>query len=143
VQNEHFSPPYVSRFKVDAGGFLYLEPEAVLELLAHDLPGADGLVLAAAQQPIRASALLDRVTQAAWHTKPSWYAVTDEDRMIDPRLQRLIAGRIGANVVTLRAGHVPFLSRPKETADVILAALEFVREPGHETSPAENGSGPG
>ena len=46
--------------KSTLGGFLYLAPDAVLEFLAHDLPAAEGLVLAAAQQPIRASALLDR-----------------------------------------------------------------------------------
>ena len=113
--------------KSTLGGFLYLAPDAVLEFLAHDLPAAEGLVLAAAQQPIRASALLDRVTEAAWRTKPSWYAVTDEDRMISPALQREIASRINASVLVLRAGHVPFLSKPKETADVILAAVDFVR----------------
>ena len=127
AQKDYPPPPCVSRFEVDAGGFLYLAPDAVLEFLAHDLPATEGMVLAAAQQPIRASALLDRVTEAAWHTKPSWYAVTDEDRMISPALQREIAGRINASVLVLRAGHVPFLSKPKETADVILAAVDFVR----------------
>jgi pimeloyl-ACP methyl ester carboxylesterase len=82
--------------------------------------------LAAAQKPIRASALLDRVTAAAWHTKPSWYVVTDEDRMISPALQRQIAKRINANVLLLRSGHLPFLSKPKETADAILAAVDSV-----------------
>ena len=56
------------------------------EFLAHDLSAAEVGVLAAAQPPIRASALLDRVTRAAWRTKPSWYAVTDEDRIISPAL---------------------------------------------------------
>jgi pimeloyl-ACP methyl ester carboxylesterase len=105
-------------------------PDAVLEFLAHDLPATDGLVLAAAQAPIRASALLDRVTEAAWHTKPSWYAVTVEDRTVYPALQRLMASRINASVLVLRAGHVPFLSKPKETADVILTAVDFVRQKG-------------
>ena len=50
---------------------------------------------AAAQPPIRVSALFDRVTNAAWRTKPSWYAVTEEDRIISPALQREIAARIG------------------------------------------------
>jgi pimeloyl-ACP methyl ester carboxylesterase len=86
------------------------------------------LVLAAAQPPIRASALLDRVTEAAWHTKPSWYGVTDEDRVISPALQREIASRINASVFVLRAGHVPFLSKPKETADLISAAVGFARK---------------
>ena len=119
--------PVVSRFEVDAGGFLYLPLAVVREFLAHDLPEAEVRVLAAAQPPIRVSALLDRVTNAAWRTKPSWYAVTDEDRIISPALQREIAARIGARVQSLRAGHLPFLSKPKETAEVILAAVEFVR----------------
>ena len=88
--------PLIGRFEVDAGGFLYLAPDAVLEFLAHDLPAAEGLVLAAAQRPIRASALLDRVTDAAWRSRPSWYAVTDEDRVMSPALQREIASRIKA-----------------------------------------------
>jgi pimeloyl-ACP methyl ester carboxylesterase len=121
------SSPVISRFEVDAGGFLYLPLAVVREFLAHDLSTAEVRVLAAAQPPIRASALLDRVTRAAWRTKPSWYAVTDEDRIISPALQREIAARIGARVFSLRAGHLPFLSKPKETAEVILAAVEFVR----------------
>lgn len=120
------SSPVISRFEVDAGGFLYLPLAAVREFLAHDLSAAEVRVLAAAQPPIRASALLDRVTKAAWRTKPSWYAVTDEDRIISPALQRKIATRIGARVLSIRAGHVPFLSKPKETAEVILAAVDFV-----------------
>ena len=127
VEKDGPSPPLISKFEIDAGGFLYLPLAVVQEFLAHDLPAAEARVLAAAQPPIRVSALLDRVTDAAWRTKPSWYAVTDEDRIISPALQREIATRIGARVLSLRAGHVPFLSKPKETAEVILAAVDFVR----------------
>lgn len=127
MQKDHASLPFIGRVTVDAGGFLYLAPDAVLEFLAHDVPAAEGAVLAAAQQPIRASAFVDQVTQAAWHTKPSWYGVADEDRIIAPDLQREIAKRINANVVSLPAGHLPFLSKPNNTAAVILAAVEGVR----------------
>lgn len=129
AHDERYGPssPVISRFEVDAGGFLYLPLAAVQEFLAHDLSAAEVRVLAAAQPPIRASALLDRVTKAAWRTKPSWYAVTDEDRIISPALQREIAARIEAHVFSLRAGHLPFLSKPKETAEVILASVDFVR----------------
>jgi pimeloyl-ACP methyl ester carboxylesterase len=127
AQRGHPSPAATNRFTVDAGGFLYLAPDAVLEFLAHDLPATEAAVLAAAQQPIRVSALLDRVTEAAWHTKSSWYGVADEDRMFAPVLQREMARRINARVVTLRAGHLPFLSRPKETAAVIQAAVDDIR----------------
>jgi pimeloyl-ACP methyl ester carboxylesterase len=127
AQKDHPPPPCVAGFEIDAGGFLYLAPDAVPEFLAQDLPAADNRILAAAQKPIRVSALLDRVTAAAWHTRPSWYVVTDEDRMIPPALQRQIAKRINANVFLLRSGHLPFLSKPKETADAVLAAVDFVR----------------
>ena len=127
AQNGHPPSPCIPRLSIDSRGFLYLAPDAVLELLAHDLPATESLVLAAAQQPIRAGTLLDRVTEAAWRTRPSWYVVTEDDPMMSPALQREIAGRINASVFILRAGHVPFLSKPKETADVILAAVAFVR----------------
>ena len=127
VAKDGCSLTLVSRLEVDAAGFLYLPHAVVLESLAHDLPAAEAGVLAAAQPPIRVSALLDRVTEAAWHTKPSWYVVTNEDRIISPALQREIAARIGARVLSLRSGHLPFLSMPKETAEVILAAVDFVR----------------
>ena len=126
VQKEYLSAAFIARFQVDAGGYIYLPQDAVLEFLAHDLPTTEGLVLAASQSPIRASALLDQVTEAAWHTKPSWYAVTAQDRTISPALQRLIASRINASVLILHAGHVPFLSNPKQTADLILTAVNFV-----------------
>jgi pimeloyl-ACP methyl ester carboxylesterase len=120
--------PAVSRFEMDTGGFLYLPLAAVREFLAHDLTEPEVRVIAAAQPPIRVSALLDRVTHTAWRTKPCWYAVTDEDRIISPVLQSQIAARIGAHVHFLHASHLPFLSKPKGTAEVILAAVKFVRD---------------
>jgi pimeloyl-ACP methyl ester carboxylesterase len=127
VPARHTSMPFAGRVAIDRGGFLYLPRDAVLELLANDLPAAEGAVLAAAQQPIRASALLDRVTEAAWRSKPSWYGVTDADRMISPVLQRETASKVNACVFTLPTGHLPFLSKPNETAAVILAAVNGVR----------------
>ena len=117
----------IGGLEVDSGGFLYLAPDVVLEFLAQDLPASECRVLAATQQPIRASALLDRVADAAWRSRPSWYIVSEGDRMITPGLQRRIANRIGASVLGLPADHVPFLSKPSETAGAIGAAVEHVR----------------
>ena len=125
---EDYPPPAcIGRLAVDAGGFLSLAPEAVVEFLAHDLPAMEGSVIAAAQKPIRAGALLDRVTEAAWHTRRSWYAVTENDRMLSPIVQREIANRIGAETLVLHASHVPFLSKPMETAGVIFTAVDSMR----------------
>jgi pimeloyl-ACP methyl ester carboxylesterase len=130
AQIEYPPQASIAGLAVDSGGFLYLAHESVPLLLAQDLPAADSRVLAAAQQPIRASALFDRVAVAAWRRKRCWYAVTSEDRMISPALQRQLAARINASVSLLKAGHSPFLSKPKETANVIRAAVEFVRAKG-------------
>jgi len=127
AQKDYPPPPCVAGIEVDAGGFLFLAQDAVPQFLAQDLPAADNKVLAAAQKPIRASALLDRVTVAAWRTKPSWYVIADQDRMISPALQREMAQRNNANVFVLSSGHLPFLSRPKETAAAIMTAVGFVR----------------
>jgi len=129
-QNDYPPEASVARLEVDSGGFIYLAQEAVSKFLAQDLPAPDNLVLAAAQQPIRASALLDRVAAAAWRIKPCWYLLTSEDRMISPALQRRFAARMNAEVSILKAGHTPFLSKPRETATAILAAVDFVRGKG-------------
>jgi len=120
----------VAKLEVDSSGFLYLAQESVSQFLAQDLPATDNRVLAATQQPIRVGALMDRVALAAWRGKPCWYVVTSEDRMISPSLQRQLAATMNAHVSTMRAGHTPFLSKPKETADVILTAVDFVLQKG-------------
>ena len=127
LQKDYPPPPCVAEIEIDRSGFLYLARNAVPEFLAHDLPAADSRIIGAAQKPIRASALLDRVTAAAWYNRPCWYVVTDDDRMLSPALQRQIVKRIKARSFVLHSGHLPFLSKPKETAEAILAAVDFVR----------------
>jgi pimeloyl-ACP methyl ester carboxylesterase len=118
---------YEAPLRVDTEGFLYLEDETVAEYLAHDLPRPDGRVLAAAQKPIRCRALADRVTVAAWRTKPSWYVVAERDRMVSPDVQRRLALRINAQTISVEAGHLPFLSKPVETTAGLLAAVRYAQ----------------
>jgi pimeloyl-ACP methyl ester carboxylesterase len=125
-QKDYPPPPFIAHFRVDAGGFTYLSQDAFREYFAQDLPAAESSALAAAQVPIRVSALAEKVTAAAWRAKPSWYIVADEDRIIYPDLQRQFAQRMNATVITLRSSHVPFLSKPRETTAVIIAATEAV-----------------
>ena len=59
------------------------------------------------------------VAQPAWKTIPSWYLVTQEDRAINPDLERFYAKRIGAKTTEIRSSHVPFISHPAEVARLI------------------------
>lgn len=99
-----------------------LGEQAFLRDFAGDLPEAKARVLYAAQQPFNKPLLAGKVTQAAWRSKPSFYAVSAEDRTINPDLQRFMAKRMGAKTIELAASHVPMISRPDDIAALILDA---------------------
>lgn len=89
---------------------------------AWRLPPAEALAYHAVQQRIGKPVTQAKTTAAAWHDKPSWYAVSTEDRTINPDLQRFMAKRMGAKTIELRASHVSLLSHPQEGAGMILEA---------------------
>lgn len=99
-----------------------LGEEAFLRDFAGDLPAAKARVLYAVQQPFSKSLLAGRVTRAAWRSKPSFYAVSTEDRTINPDLQRFMARRMEAKTVELPASHLSLISRPDDIAGLILEA---------------------
>ena len=96
--------------------------DAFLRDFAGDLPQARAKVLHAVQQPFQKPLLAGRVSAAAWRSKPSFYAVSKEDRTIDPDLQRFMAKRMGAKTIELPASHLSLISRPDEVAGLILEA---------------------
>jgi len=122
------TPPGISQIKADGNGFLYLTPEGMAKDFAQDLPAAQTAVMTATQGPIKASAFEDKTTVAAWKTKPSWYVLATEDRMIHPDVQRSAAKRIGATLAELRTSHVPQQSQPDAVAEVILEVVRSVSE---------------
>ena len=69
-------------------------------------------MLYAVQAPFKRSLLADKTTQAAWRSKPSFYAVSTEDRTINPDLQRFMAKRMGAKTIEVKASHLGLLSQP-------------------------------
>jgi len=99
-----------------------LGEEAFLRDFAGDLPAAKAKVLYAVQQPFQKALLAGKTTQAAWHAKPSFYAVSTEDRTINPDLQRFMAKRMGAKTIEVRASHLALISHPDEIARLILEA---------------------
>ena len=120
------APGYCALLSKDRWGYLWFPQEALPEWFAQDLPAENAKALASAQTPIHASSFDDRVSEAAWRIKPTWYLVCDEDRIIAPVLQHEMAGRIRANTATVRASHVPFASRPRETTEFILEVARSV-----------------
>ncbi|CAN7434616.1 alpha/beta hydrolase [Phenylobacterium sp. LjRoot219] len=99
-----------------------LTEAAFLRDFAGDVPEVKARVLYAAQQPFHKALLTGRTTQAAWRSKPSFYAVSTEDRTINPDLERFMAKRMNARIIELRSSHLSLISHPKEIAELILEA---------------------
>jgi pimeloyl-ACP methyl ester carboxylesterase len=122
VLAKNFPTPPASAGVVFDGEEGRLSEEAFLRDFAGDLPEAKARVLYAVQEPFQKSLLAGRTSQASWRTKPSFYAVSTEDRTINPDLQRFMAKRMGARVIEVRASHLSLISQPRVIADLLLEA---------------------
>jgi pimeloyl-ACP methyl ester carboxylesterase len=99
-----------------------LSEEAFLRDFAGDLPEAKAKALCAVQWPFHKALLTGKTRHAAWRSKPSWYAVSTEDRTINPDLERFMAKRMGAKTIEVKASHVSLISQPDTIANLILEA---------------------
>jgi len=104
------------------GDWGQLSEAAFLRDFAGDLPAAKARALYAVQGPFQRSLLAGKTTQAAWRSKPSYYAVSTQDRTINPDLERFMARRMGAKTIEVNASHLSLISQPATIAGLILEA---------------------
>ena len=130
--NGYPATPGLAEQKPDAAGYLTITRKGVDEDFVPDLPAAERALVYATQGDWNSTFLDERVTTAAWKTRPSWVIIVD-DRMVPPEQERATAKRLKATTVTLRSGHVPMLSQPARVAAVILDAA---RKAGDRTQAA-------
>jgi pimeloyl-ACP methyl ester carboxylesterase len=114
--------PGNDEIRPDAEHFVRMSPKGIVEDFAQDLPAAEQQLLIATQGPQAFAALQDKITRAAWKTKPSWYIVASHDRMINPDLERALAKKMKATTTTLATSHVAMLAQPAQVAAVIMDA---------------------
>jgi pimeloyl-ACP methyl ester carboxylesterase len=111
--------PGVQELRPIEDGFLVLTPKGVAEDFAPDLSSAEQTEMIATQAPTQGAALGSPITKAAWRSKPNWFVIASNDRMIAPEQEKFTAKRMNAKTLTLPTSHVPMLSKPKEVADFI------------------------
>lgn len=99
-----------------------LTEAAFLRDFAGDLPEPRARALYAVQQPFHKALLTGKTVHAAWRSKPSFYAVSTQDRTINPELQRFMARRMGATTIEVNSSHLSLISHPDEIAGLILTA---------------------
>jgi pimeloyl-ACP methyl ester carboxylesterase len=119
---KRFPTPPASAGIVWSGEYAQLSEQAFLHDFAGDLPAEKARVLYAVQSPFKRSLLAGKTTHAAWRSKPSWYAVSTEDRTINPDLERFMAKRMGAKTIEVKSSHLSLISHPDTIAKLILEA---------------------
>jgi len=105
-------------------GYLFLDKAKFRASFAADVDPEKAEFMAASQVPWGVAALDGKISQPAWKTKPSWYLVATDDRMIPPPAQRLMSKRAGATVVEVPGSHSVYVSRPDAVVALITRAAE-------------------
>jgi len=108
-------------------GFLFLDREKFHASFAGDLSAEEAAFMADSQVPWGVDALGGTISEPAWRTKPSWYLVTTEDRMIPPPAQREMSGRAGSTVVEADGSHSIYVSQPEAVVALIDKAASEVK----------------
>lgn len=111
--------PGQKQIRLDASHFAYMTEEGIVEDFAQGLPLAERKVIWVVQGLDYGPAFQDKLTVAAWKTKPSWFVVSANDRMLSPAMERDEAKKMKATETVLPTCHLAMLERPQEVAAVV------------------------
>ena len=110
----------------DASGFIWMPDEGFQNAFAQNLSTQQAALLSAVQRPIAVACIQEKSPKPGWKTKPSWFLIAEEDRMINPATQRYEARRMGAATHAAKVDHAPIITAPDLVADLIVLAAEKV-----------------
>jgi pimeloyl-ACP methyl ester carboxylesterase len=94
------------------------------QAVAHKASSDQLTIMAAVQRPISVNCIQEKAPAPAWKTKPSWFLLAEEDRMIDPATQQFMADRMGASIRSYKVDHTPMHAAPDLVVDIILEAVQ-------------------
>lgn len=110
----------------DADGFIWMPDEGFGNAFSQHATAEQIALSVAVQRPIALKCMQEPVPTPAWRSKPSWYLIAEEDRMINPKTQHFMAKRMGATTRSLAVDHTPLLSAPQKVVDIIREASQTV-----------------
>jgi pimeloyl-ACP methyl ester carboxylesterase len=114
--------PEAPKMVPDSHGFVWMPDDAFRRALAQKASPDQAKNAASVQRPISVQCIQEPAPTPLWKSKPSWFLIAEEDRMINPKTQRFMADRMGATVRAHRVDHTPMYSEPAVVVDVILEA---------------------
>jgi pimeloyl-ACP methyl ester carboxylesterase len=114
--------PQAPKLAPDQHGFIWMPEEGFRNAFAQHATEEQIAVSAAVQRPISLKCIQEPVFRPAWRSKPSWYLIAEEDRMINPKTQRFMAGRMSAKTRPFAVDHTPLLSAPDKVVNILIEA---------------------
>ena len=114
--------PAAPRLAPDAYGVIWMPEEGFGQAVAHKVSPSQATIMEAVQRPISVKCIQEKAPEPAWRTKPSWFLIAEEDRMISPETQRFMAQRMGATAKSYVVDHTPMYTEPDVVVEVILHA---------------------
>jgi pimeloyl-ACP methyl ester carboxylesterase len=108
----------------DSGGYAYINPEMFHEAFVQDANATEAKTLAVVQKPAHQSILTEPSGPPAWKQLPTWFEVSESDRIIPPDAQRQFAQRMNATTISLNSSHASLVTHPDEIAQLILNATK-------------------
>ncbi len=108
----------------DGDGFIWMPEEGFRNAFAQHATADQIALSAAVQRRIALKCIQEPVARPAWRSKPSWFLIAEEDRMINPKTQHFMANRMRATARSLAVDHTPLLSAPQKVVDIILEAKQ-------------------
>jgi pimeloyl-ACP methyl ester carboxylesterase len=115
--------PKAPQLAPDADGFIWMPNEGFANAFAQNATLEQLSLAKAVQRPISVNSIQEPAPAPSWRSKPTWYLVAEEDRMINPKTQRFMAQRMKATVRSYAVDHTPLLTAPNRVADIILEAV--------------------
>lgn len=116
--------PLAPQLAPDADGFIWMPDEGFANAFAQNATHEQIALSKAVQRPISVKSIQEAAPEPAWKSKPTWYLLAEEDRMINPKTQHFMAERMKATVRSFAVDHTPLLTSPDKVVDIILEAAK-------------------
>jgi pimeloyl-ACP methyl ester carboxylesterase len=114
--------PKAPQLAPDADGFIWMPETGYLNAFAQNSNPETWAILNAIQRPINVKCIQEKAPAPAWKSKPSWFLVAEDDRMITPKTQHFMAERMNATVVSRLVDHTPSITAPGHVLQVLIEA---------------------
>lgn len=116
--------PMAPKLAPDASGFIWMPDEGFANAFAQRATAEQIALAKAVQRPISVNCIQEPAPKPLWKSRPAWFWISEEDRMINPKTQHFMADRMKATVKAVATDHTPILTDPENVAEFILAAAK-------------------